>query len=77
MRRDRKRRRFEEKLSHLRKQAAFKAEANAGELDAVRAAIAENEQQWNEVRPTPRARVNRPCSCELPGARTRIILWRH
>lgn len=40
---------FEEKLSHLRKQAAFKTEATAGELEAVRTAIADNEKQWKEV----------------------------
>lgn len=43
---------FEEKLSHLRKQAAFKTEATAGELEAVRTAIVDNEKQWKEVLPT-------------------------
>ena len=38
--------RLEQKLSHLQKQAAFKTEATAGELDAVRTAIAEKEGQW-------------------------------
>ncbi|CAN0434301.1 unnamed protein product [Ascophyllum nodosum] len=41
--------RFEEKLSHLRKQATFKTEATVGELDAVRTAIAETEMQWKEA----------------------------
>lgn len=45
--------RLEEKLFHLQKQAAFKTEANAGELDAVRTAIMDKEGQWNEVRPLP------------------------
>lgn len=42
--------RFEEKLSHLRKQATFKTEATAEELQAVREAIEETEKQWTEVR---------------------------
>eukprot|EP00904_Undaria_pinnatifida_P007283 jgi/Undpi1/3685/HiC_scaffold_16.g07055.m1 len=41
--------RLEEKLFHLQKQAAFKTEANAGELDAVRTAIMDKEGQWNEA----------------------------
>ncbi|CBN74724.1 Centromere-associated protein NUF2 [Ectocarpus siliculosus] len=41
--------RFEEKLAHLRKQAAFKTEAMAGEMEAIRAAIAENEAHYNEA----------------------------
>lgn len=42
--------RFEEKLAHLQKQAAFKTDAMAGEIEAIQAAIIENEKLYNEVR---------------------------
>lgn len=49
-------RRFEEKLAHLRKQATFKTDAMAEEIEAIRTAIAENERLYDEVR----HRVHRP-----------------
>eukprot|EP00752_Nemacystus_decipiens_P009344 g8351.t1 len=42
--------RFDEKLAHLKKQAAFKTDAMAEELEAIKAAIAENEKHYEEAR---------------------------